>query len=285
VDPGSADPGPAASTDHFEADLGDAAAVTDRGRRHPINQDAFALRARDRRAVWAVCDGVSSSTHPEVAAATAARAVVAALAPLLDAETWPAPAEIRTAVERASDAGERAVLDLARPGDPTSATTLVLGALGPDHAVVGSIGDSRIYWIDAGPDGHQALTDDDSWAQEAIRNGIPPADAHASPQAHIITRCLRTDAQEPTPPNLSVVEIAGPGHLVVCTDGLWNYVEPPDDLAALVASSPDPSPIGVARHLVEYANNAGGSDNITVAVITAGPGPSPADAGTGPGPG
>jgi serine/threonine protein phosphatase PrpC len=174
------------------------------------------------------------------------------------------------AVADAGAAAEDAVLATAEPGDPTSATTLVLGVLGPDEAAVGGVGDSRVYWVDGGGGRDRLLTEDDSWAQEAIRGGIPAADAYASAQAHVITRCLRTDAREPTPPRVRLVGIDGPGHLVACTDGLWNYVEPPDELAALVASADDPTPIGIVRHLIEFALNAGGSDNVTVAVIAVG---------------
>jgi serine/threonine protein phosphatase PrpC len=261
-----------APSDHFEADLGPVAAVTDRGRRHPVNQDAFAVQAHAGRAVWAVCDGVSSSSRPELAAATAARAVIASLSALLAATEWPDTEAVVVAVETAAAAAEQAVVALAGPHDPTSATTIVLGATGPGVTVVGNIGDSRAYWIDGNGGPHEVLTVDDSWAQQAISEGATPAEAYASPRAHVITRCLRTDATEPTPPNLTVVEVGGPGRIVVCSDGLWNYLETAADIAVAVGDATDPSPLGISRHLVEVALNAGGVDNVTVAVIPTGPG-------------
>ena len=57
---------------HVEVDLMTAAAVTDRGLVHHRNEDAFHLEALDGGTVVAVCDGVSASTAPDVAAHVAA---------------------------------------------------------------------------------------------------------------------------------------------------------------------------------------------------------------------
>jgi serine/threonine protein phosphatase PrpC len=59
--------------------------------------------------------------------------------------------------------------------------------------------------------------------------------------------------------------VSEPVLLVVCSDGLWNYFEGPDDLGALVPEGS--TPLEVARCLTEAALAAGGRDNITVAVI------------------
>ena len=66
------------------------------------------------------------------------------------------------------------------------------------------------------------------------------------------------------------------GLLVVCTDGLWNYFDEPAKLAELVAAASDPSPAGIARWLTDAALDAGGQDNITVAVVPVGPAQTPA---------
>jgi serine/threonine protein phosphatase PrpC len=60
----------------------------------------------------------------------------------------------------------------------------------------------------------------------------------------------------------------GPGRLILCSDGLWNYVPDADELALLVgAVTADGSPVGVARALTAVALDKGGRDNITVAVV------------------
>jgi serine/threonine protein phosphatase PrpC len=57
------------------------------------------------------------------------------------------------------------------------------------------------------------------------------------------------------------------GVLVMCTDGLWNYLPEADDIAGFcIGKDADVA----ARALVDYALAAGGHDNITVAVIPIG---------------
>ena len=54
---------------------------------------------------------------------------------------------------------------------------------------------------------------------------------------------------------------------MLCTDGLWNVIHGEDELAALVTSPGDHSPLALARRLVSTAIDRGGPDNVTVAVI------------------
>ena len=59
-----------------------------------------------------------------------------------------------------------------------------------------------------------------------------------------------------------------PGRLVLCTDGLWNYVPAAADLAQLTESlDPHAAPASVAHHLADVAIARGTRDNVTVAVI------------------
>jgi serine/threonine protein phosphatase PrpC len=59
----------------------------------------------------------------------------------------------------------------------------------------------------------------------------------------------------------------GPGWLLVCSDGLWNYLPDPADIAQLCTGLDTHA---AARALVEHALNAGGQDNITVAIVPIG---------------
>jgi serine/threonine protein phosphatase PrpC len=254
--------------DHRETDLGRVAAVSDRGHRHADNQDAYAIEAKGNRVVVAVCDGVSSAWRPDLAAAAAASTAVTHLRALLEVEEWPDSEGLVAAITEASLEAEQAVVAVTTPERTATATTIVLAAVGPGSAAVGNVGDSRAYWIDAGEAPNQAVTIDDSWAEFAIRDGLTPEQAYSSPHAHVITRCLRSDSAAPTPPNVSVLEISGPGTLLVCSDGLWNYAPRADVLAGHLSEG---SARQKATALVQMALDAGGSDNITVAVVPAGP--------------
>jgi serine/threonine protein phosphatase PrpC len=54
---------------------------------------------------------------------------------------------------------------------------------------------------------------------------------------------------------------------LLCSDGLWNYLPDAADIARFCS---DADPTAAARALTEFALDAGGQDNITVAVIPIG---------------
>jgi serine/threonine protein phosphatase PrpC len=265
-----------ATRDHQEADLGALAAVSDRGLRHHRNEDAFGIAGSSDRFAVVVCDGVSSTPNPDDASAAAAAAALAELQPILE-DAWPDDDDLTAIMSRAVEAAGAAAAAVvttemgslsARGQASNPSTTLVAAMGGAGHLVLGSIGDSRAYWLTGDPARSRRLTVDDSWAEQAIAAGVPPEEAYASPGAHVITRWLGADAESFTP-NLVVTALDGPGWLLVCSDGLWNYFEEPATLDQLLASAPpEATPIEAARHLVNAALAAGGSDNVTVVMIS-----------------
>jgi len=94
---------------------------------------------------------------------------------------------------------------------------------------------------------------------------MPRAEAEASKQAHSILKWLGKDSPDVTP-EVGRVEVTGPGWLLACSDGLWNYASEPDALRAQVDAAGSTDPHAVATHLVSFANTSGGQDNITVAL-------------------
>ncbi len=251
------------------------AAVSDLGRRRSRNEDAVGLSggpAAPGVSIAVVCDGVGSTTDAHLAARAAADAAVVTLESAL-AGGDPDGDRIELACEEAVAAAREAVdsipFDWSAPGALSPSTTLVAAVVVPGRAVVTSMGDSRAYWLPVTGRGHQ-VTVDDSLAQEQITEGVDPSEAWAGPDAHTITRWIGADADRVDPRVVSL-DVVTSGHLVLCTDGLWNYVEGPDGLADLVATAPDPSPLTVARTMVTAALDRGGGDNITVAVVEAGP--------------
>jgi len=261
-----------AVSDHAETDLGPAGAlVTDRGLLHSRNEDAGHLLALGTGVAVAVADGVSTSEDPQKASAAAARAAVAVLAnaTTLDDATL-------TGCVRAASAAVAAVTDpvlLDGSGDPlptasVPACTLVAAYVAGSDLGIVSVGDSRAYWIPADGPGEQ-LGVDDSWAADAIADGTDPAQAYADRRAHTITAWLGLDAG-PLSPHLTRRTAAGPGMLVLCSDGLWNYAPAVEEMTSLVRHHLHAAagvPAVAARSLVDFARAAGGADNITVALI------------------
>jgi serine/threonine protein phosphatase PrpC len=256
--------------EHVELDLGLLAGVTDRGLRHSRNEDAMALAATDTSdgpvAIAVVCDGVSTSPRPDDASLTAAQAAVRTLLGLARRGEDPEEASL-TAVR----AAHRAVAGLGSPVQAPSAT-YISTVIGPDAVTVCWVGDSRAYWLGTGSDATR-LSTDDSRAEEMVAQGtLTEAHAIASPEAHVITRWLGADLAEPQP-HITRFEPPGPGVVLVCSDGLWNYQSEAAGLAALALPAALTSPLGAADVLVRFALGAGGMDNITVVLAPFPPAP------------
>lgn len=249
------------SRDHAEIDLRLLAGVTDRGLRHSRNEDAMALATADTPggtvAIGVVCDGVSSSPRSDEASLTAARAAIRIL--LMAARTG-------EDIEDASrEAVRRAATELAGMNgtDGAPSATFISAVIGGDGVTLCWLGDSRAYWLATDGTSHR-LTTDDSLAQEMVTSGmLDEAQAMASPHAHVITRWLGADITDPEA-HVSRFDPPGPGVVLLCSDGLWNYLPDAEGLAARSLPSAETDPLGTASELVKFAIEAGGMDNITV---------------------
>jgi serine/threonine protein phosphatase PrpC len=250
-----------------EIDAGFAGGLTNTGLVKSRNQDALYLQVEGDVAVTVVCDGVSSSAGADAAARVACAAAGRSLS--ASAATGNPEQAMRAAIAVA----QRAVLGIPwerSGGLAAPSCTFIAARWDGKEVTVGSLGDSRAYWIDE--EVALRLTDDDSWVREQVDAGaMSEVEAEAHPNAHQITRWLGADAP-PGPPDITTFAPQRSGRLVVCTDGLWNYVSGADAFASLVravedASSDATAPLPVARALVDHALANGGHDNITVAVI------------------
>ena len=272
-------------------------AVTDRGRRHPTNQDAIAVALESMRdlriPVIVICDGVSSARHSEVTATEATRVALEHLQGYVinrmldtllteaDGETFTETNFSLEAMRAAIIAAHEAICALDDAPDDTlepPGCTIVASIIEPTQITVGWVGDSRAYFL-AG-DQSRLLTRDHSYVNDLIARGEMTEEESAQSQyAHVITLCLgplNSDADHP--PNPAVVQIPRDqdGLLVLCTDGLWNYAPQPMFLAALAREAgPDADAQTIAHHFATFANTRGGLDNITVAVVRLGDLPPP----------
>jgi serine/threonine protein phosphatase PrpC len=191
------------------------------------------------------------------------QAVVAAL-PASPESQFASLESRESACRSAVEAARREVTALGDASDGSSpACTLVLGLVHERSVTVASVGDSRAYWL--GPDSHQ-LTIDDSVAQMRISAGLSEKEALASPDGHTITNWIGEDAPS-DPPQIASFDAATPGHLLLCTDGLWNYFPAPIELFEIIDQVSTASVVAGALKLVEAALEAGGHDNVGVALV------------------
>jgi serine/threonine protein phosphatase PrpC len=266
---GAEQPAPAVSAlgkDHGELDVGLAAGATDRGLRHTRNEDAMALAAaRDadggQVALAVVCDGVSSAPRADEASHTA---VDAAVGELLSAVR--AGGDRQDASAAAARAGGQALAALAGP-EGAPAATYASAVVDAGAVTVCWLGDSRVYWLSEEAGVSACLTKDDSLAEEIVEAGLASAEeAMASPHAHVITRWLGADITDPEP-HVARFEPPGPGVVLLCSDGLWNYRPDAADLAAMALPGGLTDPRATAAALVKFAVDAGGVDNVTVVLV------------------
>lgn len=219
-------------------------------------------------AVAIVCDGVSAAARPDEASEIAAETAAEALVTALHAATAPAVAT-RKAIH-AAGAAVAALADDELDVQGAPACTLVSAVAIGGTVTVGWIGDSRAYWIPCAPNESPPatrLTEDDSWLAQVVETGrMTLAEATADRRAHAITAWLGEDAAD-LDPHIVAIAPETPGLVVICTDGLWNYLDSVDDLAAALPAQAFDAPLTAARELVETALRAGGRDNITVAVL------------------
>ncbi|MEV0251550.1 PP2C family serine/threonine-protein phosphatase [Nocardia sp. NPDC050712] len=262
--------------DRFEADLGAVYLATDRGLSHARNEDSVAAAVIDAAGgipgttVIVVSDGVSSSEDPQAASGAAVRAGVdGCLGALADGDS------LTEAVYAGLMAAIAAVRGVAKPNGQAPSCTYVSAIVrgygtGEFEIAHANIGDSRAYWLrteGSGATGRpsQRLTKDDSYAQTLVDFGTDDETAMQHPRAHHLMRWLGADSgADPSSDScVGTFTTTGPGVLLLCSDGLWNYRPGAEDLAA-IATAADRMP--AARELVEFALRSGGRDNITVAV-------------------
>ncbi|WP_228000006.1 PP2C family protein-serine/threonine phosphatase [Nocardia australiensis] len=269
--------------DRHAADLGAVCVVTDRGIAHVRNEDAVAAAVVDSgvagvpaTTVMVVCDGVSTSEDPQAASGAGVRAGVDASLVAL-AEGGSGEAVVMAGLAAAAKAVRDTAVHAGHAPSCTYVSALVrdLGD-GSVEITVANVGDSRAYWLPADTEQareaapSQRLSADDSWAQALVDAGaMDEAGAMKDPRAHTLLRWLGADS-DATPWSdrcVRTLRTTGPGVVLLCSDGLWNYQSDPVVLAAMATAD---VPLSAARELVDFAIRSGGSDNITVALAPVG---------------
>jgi protein phosphatase len=228
--------------------------LSDRGCLRPHNEDYCVTDPR--LGLFILADGMGGAQAGERASRMAVDVVVEMVR----------AAEVRdgklllAAIEEAN----RRVLEASR-SDPSltgMGTTLVAALETGEDLFIASVGDSRAYILDA--EGLRAITDDQTWVNEIGRPlGLDEEALRTHPYRHILTMAIGPN------PALSIKSYTAPlapGALVMLSsDGLHGVVPAPQMEEILRRNGADLE--ACCRRLVEAANEAGGPDNITVALV------------------
>lgn len=141
-------------------------------------------------------------------------------------------------------------------------TTLEAVAIIGNQAIYAHIGDSRIGLI-RGEEYHQ-LTSDHSLVNELLKAGqLTPEEAASHPQKNIITQSI--GQKDEVQPDFGMITLEPGDYLLLNSDGLTNMISG-SEICDIVTS--DIPLADKTATLVRFANNAGGLDNITVALVS-----------------
>ena len=239
------------------------AAISDIGMRRQNNQDSLnAMLAPDpeywqqRGHLFVVADGMGAHAAGELASKLAADDIPMTYGKHTELE--PAAALQQAIIEANRKINQKGRANSEFQGMGTTCSSLLLL---PAGAVIGHVGDSRIYRLRG--DVLDQMTFDHSLVWEMRATGKIPAGAdNIHLPKNIITRSLG--------PNSEVqVDVEGPLPIkagdvyLLCSDGLTGPITDLELAAVLKAMPPDDA----VRTLVDLANLRGGPDNITVIVV------------------
>lgn len=237
-------------------------AKTDVGMVRSNNQDSYAAGELPNSVAWAVvCDGMGGAAGGNVASSTAVKLISERISSSY--RVGMSANSIRNMLTSAIAAANISVYDISKSNDELDGmgTTVVTAIVTDEMVCIAHAGDSRAYILSGG--NLKQLTKDHSFVQEMVDNGrLTPDEAKEDPRKNIITRALgvekdlRIDFSE-EPINTGDV-------LLLCTDGLTNFIEPEE----IYELTNDGKFYEYAERLVNRANKNGGGDNITVVTIS-----------------
>lgn len=236
-------------------------AKTDIGLKRTSNQDSYAAGELPGSVAWAVvCDGMGGSNGGNLASSTAVKIISERISSSY--RHGMSFSSIRNMFMSAIIAANLSVYDMSKnnPELAGMGTTVVVAIVADERVYVAHAGDSRAYILSSGKL-HQ-LTKDHSFVQEMVDSGkLTPDEAREDPRKNLITRAL--GVTEDLKIDFCEEEISENDVLLICTDGLTNYVTPEE----IYRLTEDGRFYEFAERLVNCANHNGGGDNVTVVTV------------------
>lgn len=140
-------------------------------------------------------------------------------------------------------------------------TTVEALAIVDNNVIYAHVGDSRIGLLRHGE--YQLLTSDHSLVNELVKAGqLTEEEAANHPQKNIITQSV--GQANPVEPDLGVQMLEENDYLIINSDGLTNMITN-DEIVEIL--NQDKNLDEKNKELVSLANDRGGLDNITIALI------------------
>jgi len=226
------------------------------------NQDIFKTGVLSEDLAFAIlCDGMGGEKGGNVASQIASDYAYEALKrELSNRLSEPSLRSVLISVV----SGANALVYEAALGDESLAhmgTTIILAVFLREAVYIACVGDSRVYL--ASPARELQLTRDHTVVQMLVDIGeITPEDAKVHPKRHLITRAI--GAEPDVDADFIVQDLMPDDIVLLCSDGLYNYLEPGTLYETLRRCADEKS----ASSLIEFAKESGGADNITAIVCS-----------------
>lgn len=235
--------------------------ATDTGKVRSNNEDYLGYFQTPNGYLFVLCDGMGGHQAGEKASQLA----VESLKDFFNKEFYTSPQEaLRKAIVEANwiiFSTSQKFSEYAGMG-----TTLVAVLIRDNQVFYAHVGDSRLYYFEQATQTLHRITKDHSFVQELVDRGlIKDEDAEKHPRKNEILRALGVH-QEVTPEvgNLPILP-ADNDLLLLCSDGLNGMIS--DFQIAEIITDKNLNILQRTQKLIEKANEAGGTDNITVQLI------------------
>jgi protein phosphatase len=230
--------------------------VTDRGL-HPkraANEDRLLVLRES--GLFLVADGVGGRQAGQVASQTAVDVFT-------ETFTRRTRSDVLELLKRAvTESNQRIYQSSLNDAELTGmATTLAVAAVDGARAIIGHVGDSRVYRFDG-----QRLTcetEDHSEVAEAMRTGdLTATQAARHPNRNIITRALGIEPDVAA--DFTMIALNERTSLLLCSDGVTRHI-PDSELEQVMKSGAHPQ--SICDRLKELCYARGAQDNLTAVVV------------------
>lgn len=237
--------------------------LSDVGRVRELNEDNWHWESLDgQTALYAVADGMGGHDRGELASQVAVETLFEEVRKRLSELEGRDVLSLRRLMRDSFQAANQAVVTTGTEHDSNMGTTLCAALVhGEDRAIVGNVGDSRVYMVR--DEKLEQVSQDHSLVAYLVQLGeLTAEEARNHPSGNILVRSL--GSVDEVEIDLYHLETKPGDRLVLCSDGLWGEV-PDDELLATIEANQNAQDACTA--LVDLANEHGGRDNTTLVIV------------------
>tara|TARA_B110000467_G_scaffold48120_1_gene44118 strand:+ start:685 stop:1533 length:849 start_codon:yes stop_codon:yes gene_type:complete len=241
--------------------------ITDIGKVRKIDEDSilaadlsFGINSESEKfLLLAVADGMGGAAKGEEASKIALNALTKTIIPELFGTL-----SFTELLENGIKNANQEILDYTTKNPESSGmgTTTVCAVVKGNNIHLANVGDSRAYVISN--DEIRRVTKDHSYVQALIDEGqITEEEAREHPQKNVITKAV--GIMESVEPDTMKLTLDTDESLLLCCDGVIAHLTD-EDIHKIICNANDPQ--NACQQIVDLANKRGGSDNISLIILS-----------------